>query len=141
MFNESAVMRKLPPLRDAVHYVRKLHEMHGFVFRAITSMSTDTYAQHLRVKNLNDLFGDTAFESFTFLDTGADKDEALEAYRDSECFWVEDKIQNAELGADLGLRSLMMRHHYNENHEYKGVRLVNNWAQIYDVITSETTHW
>jgi FMN phosphatase YigB (HAD superfamily) len=37
MFNESASIRKLPPLRDAIKYVKKLHEEHGYVFHAITS--------------------------------------------------------------------------------------------------------
>ena len=32
IFNESAAMRKVPPLRDAIKYVRKLHEEHGYVF-------------------------------------------------------------------------------------------------------------
>jgi len=62
MFNESAAIRKLPPLRDAIKYVRKLHEEHGYIFHAITSLSKDQYACHLRTKNLRELFGDTAFE-------------------------------------------------------------------------------
>ena len=79
MFNESATIRKLSPLRDAVKYVRKLHEEHGYVFRVISSLSEDTYAGHLRTKNLNELFGPTVFESYVYIDTGADKDEVLES--------------------------------------------------------------
>ena len=77
MFNESASIRKLPPLRDAIKYVKKLHEEHGFIFHAITSLSNDQYAQHLRTKNLRELFGETVFERYVYLDTGADKDEAM----------------------------------------------------------------
>ena len=33
MFNESAAIRKLPPLRDAMKYVKKLHEEHGYIFQ------------------------------------------------------------------------------------------------------------
>ena len=134
MFNESAWIRKIPPLRDAVKYVRKLHEDHGIVFRVISSLSEDQYAQHLRIKNLRELFGDTVFESYTFLDTGADKDDALEPYRGSECFWVEDKPENADLGASLGLKSLLMNHDFNV--DYKGpATKVRNWREIYDIIT------
>ena len=134
MFNESAWIRKIPPLRDAVKYVRKLHEEHGYVFRVISSLSEDQYAQHLRIKNLRELFGDTVFESYTFLDTGADKDDALEPYRGSECFWVEDKPENADLGASLGLKSLLMHHDFNV--DYKGpATKVRNWREIYDIIT------
>ena len=78
IFNESAHMGFLPPLRDAMYYVKRLHEEYGYVFHCITSLSKDPNAQELRRMNLKKLFGETAFEKFVFLDTGADKDEALE---------------------------------------------------------------
>jgi FMN phosphatase YigB (HAD superfamily) len=134
MFNESASIRKLPPLRDAIKYVKKLHEEHGYVFHAITSLSTDQYAQHLRTKNLRELFGETAFEKYVYLDTGADKDEALEEYRGTECYWVEDKPENAVVGADAGLTSILMDHGHNQG-EFEGVTRVRNWKEIYDLIT------
>ncbi len=64
MFNESAQIRKLPPLRDAIKYIRKLHEEHGYVFHVITSLSDDEYAQPLRTKNLCETFGHTVFEKY-----------------------------------------------------------------------------
>ena len=66
MFNESAWVRRLPPLRDAIKYVRKLHNDHGYVFHVITSMTDDEYAQHLRTKNLRELFGETIFERYVY---------------------------------------------------------------------------
>jgi FMN phosphatase YigB (HAD superfamily) len=133
IFNESAWIRKLPPLRDAIKYVKKLHAEHGYIFHAITSLSNDQYAQHLRTKNLRELFGDTVFEEYVYLDTGADKDDALAPYAESDCYWVEDKPENAQLGADLGLDALLMNHHHNQ--EYDGdARRVNNWKEIYEII-------
>ena len=38
-FNESSRIGWLPPLRDAIKYVKKLHEEHGYVFHTITSLS------------------------------------------------------------------------------------------------------
>ena len=136
MFNESATIRKVPPLRDAVKYVRKLHEEHGYVFRVISSLSNDEYAHRLRTKNLIELFGPTVFESYVYLDTGADKDEALEPYRDSGCIWVEDKPENADLGVKLGLDSYLMSHPHNT--DYVGsATCVNNWKEIYNKIVGE----
>ena len=133
MFNESAWIRKLPPLRDAIKYVKKLHQDHGYVFHAITSLSNDQYAQHLRSKNLRELFGDTAFERYVYLDTGADKDQELNEYCDSECFWIEDKPENADVGTNCGLVSILMKHPHNA--DYKGsAQTVNNWKEIYDII-------
>lgn len=135
MFNESAVMRKLPPLRDSIKYVRKLHEEHGYVFHAITSQTDDEYAQHLRTKNLCELFGPTVFETYVYLDTGADKDEALEPYRDTGCYWIEDKPENVNLGQRLGLDGLLVAHPHNAEAELEqGVLRVQNWKEIYTVI-------
>lgn len=135
MFNQSAAIAYLPPLRDAIQYIRKLHEEHGFVFHAITSLSKDQNAQRLRTKNLKKLFGETAFEKFVYLDTGADKDEALEEYRGTGCVWVEDKVENALLGLELGLDSLLMEHGHNM--ENKAVKLVKNWKDIYWHVAGE----
>ena len=133
MFNESAWIRRLPPLRDAIKYVKKLHEDHGYVFHAITSLSDDPYSQHLRTKNLRELFGPTVFEKYVYLDTGADKDEVLEKYRDSGCYWVEDKPQNADVGAMVGMKALLMAHDFNSDYEGPAKR-VQNWKEIYEMI-------
>ena len=136
MFNESATIRKVPPLRDAVKYVRKLHEEHGYVFRVISSLSNDEYAHRLRTKNLIELFGPTVFESYVYLDTGADKDEALKPYEGSGCLWIEDKPENADLGCQLGLESLLVVHPHNADYVGMATR-VKNWKEIYNYIVGE----
>lgn len=134
MFNESAWIRRLPPLRDAIKYVKKLHEENGFVFHAITSLSNDEYAQHLRTKNLRELFGETVFERYVYLDTGADKDEALAPYKNSGCVWLEDKPENVDLGIDLGLDGYIFKHEHNK--DYDGIATkVGSWKEIYEHLT------
>ena len=135
MFNESAAIGFLPPLRDAMYYVKRLHEEHGFVFHCITSLSSDVNAQRLREMNLSKLFGNTAFEKIVCLETGADKNYALEEYAGSNCWWVEDKPENADLGHQMGLRSILMEHGHNMNHECP-YPVVTNWREIYEIITS-----
>lgn len=135
-FNESAAIGFLPPLRDAMHYVKMLHERHGYVFTVITSLSLDVNAQKLRRMNLEKLFGESTFHDIIFLDTGADKDEALAKFHGGENWWIEDKIQNAEVGANVGLRSLIMEHGHNL--DYTGdIPLVKNWQQIYNIVVGE----
>ena len=136
MFNESATIRKLPPLRDAIKYVKKLHEEHGYVFHAITSLSNDQYAQHLRTKNLIELFGPTVFERYIYLDCGADKDEELYKYKSTECWWVEDKIDNAEVGLKMGLRPLLMVHDHNRDYN-GGIEKVYSWRDIYNLVLEQ----
>jgi len=136
IFNESAAIGFLPPLRDAMYYVKRLHEEHGYIFHCITSLSKDENAQELRKMNLKKLFGDTAFEKFVFLDTGADKDEALEAYRDTGYWWIEDKIVNAQVGTGLGLNSLLVEHGHNMDYNDPEIPRVKNWKEIYERIVS-----
>ena len=131
-FNESAAIGFLPPLRDAVHYVRMLHERHGFVFHLITSLSLDPSAQSLRTQNIKKLFGETAFERFIYLDTGADKDEVLEMYKGSGYYWVEDKPENYEAGDRLGLDCMLMEHSHNM--DLVGYNIVKNWKEIYEKV-------
>jgi hypothetical protein len=135
-FNESAAVGFLPPLRDAIHYVKKLHQEHGYVFRCITSLSLDKNAQKLRRMNLEKLFGETVFEEIVCLDTGADKDGALERYRDSGYYWIEDKIDNAEVGKSIGLRSILVEHGHNMSYD-GDIPLVKNWREIYEIITGQ----
>lgn len=132
-FNESAAIGFLPPFRDAMYYVRKLHEEHGFVFHCITSLSKNQWAGKLREMNLVKLFGETVFEKVVCLDTGADKDEALAEYKDSGCYWIEDKIENAELGVELGLNSIILEQTHTDT--YKGdIPVMKNWKEIYHAI-------
>jgi FMN phosphatase YigB (HAD superfamily) len=135
MFNESAAIGFLPPHRDAMYYVKRLHEEHGYVFHCITSLSTDVNAGRLREMNLRKLFGRTAFEGVTCLATGADKTSALEPYAGSNLYWIEDKPENADLGHRLGLQSILMEHGHNMHHECP-YPVVKNWREIYAIITS-----
>jgi FMN phosphatase YigB (HAD superfamily) len=134
VFNESAAICCIPPLRDAVKYVRKMHEELGCVFHCITSLSLNQYSGVLRNQNIESLFGKTAFEKVVCLDTGADKDEALMPYLDSGCLWVEDKPENAELGIKMGLTSILMEHSFTEDYEHADIIKVKSWKEIYEMM-------
>jgi len=137
IFNESAAIGFLPALRDAQHYVKRLHEEHGYVFHCITSLSKDRNAQRLRKMNIRKLFGETAFDKFIILGTGFDKDEALDEYRNTGCWWIEDKPENALAGHKVGLKSLIMEHGHNMDYEHPEMPRVKNWREIYNIITGE----
>ena len=136
-FNESADIAFLTPHLDAIKYVKKLHEEHGYVFHVVTSQTNNRNAQNLRIKNLKALFGETVFEEFNILDTGADKDEALEKYKDTGCFWIEDKPENAEVGVKLGLDGILMEHNHNKDYLNINIKTAKNWKEVYNIITGE----
>jgi len=134
-FNASAAIGFLPPLRDAQYYIKLLHEKHKYKFIAVTSLSLDPYAQKLRERNLAKLFGDNTFQEVICLDTGADKDDILIdlSYEYEGCYWIEDKIVNAQLGSDIGYDSILMEHGHSlkANGNFK---VVKSWEMIYDEI-------
>ena len=133
-FNESEMMKKLSPLRDAVKYVRKLHEEHGYIFHVITSQSDDPTAQKYRKENLRNVFGDV-FDGFTILKTGQNKDKVLAKWEGTECYWIEDKVSNIKMGNDAGLEGILMAHNWND--DCHDERKVKTWKEIYNIITGE----
>ena len=138
IFNESAAIGFLPPMRDAMYYLKRLHEEFGYKFHAITSLSLDPNAQKLREMNLHKLFGSTAFERIVCLDTGADKDKVLSEYQDSGYFWIEDKWANAEAGYKAGLRCIVLEHGHNFHEYHPEITILKNWKSIFDHITDQS---
>jgi len=138
VFNESAAIGFLPAQRDAMYYIKRLHEEHGYKFHAITSVSLDPNAIKLREMNIHKLFGETAFERIVCLDTGAHKDEALEEYEGTGLYWIEDKPENAEAGYRAGLKCLLVEHGHNMHYYHEGITIVKNWKHIYEHITGQS---
>ena len=109
--------------------------LHGYKFHCITSLSTNRYAQKLRVQNLELLFGKELWEDFTFLPCGADKDKELAKFKDTNCFWIEDKPKNAQVGLDMGLDSLLIAHEHNA--EEINIPRYWKWKHMYKHIIGE----
>jgi FMN phosphatase YigB (HAD superfamily) len=137
IFNESAAIGFLPALRDAMFYVKRLHEEHGYTFHCITSLSLDPSAYQLRKMNLEKLFGPNAFTKLVCLDTGADKDDALAKYQDTGYYWIEDKYENAVAGLKFGLKSVLIEHGFNMNEPVlEGMVKCLNWKDIYELVVN-----
>jgi FMN phosphatase YigB (HAD superfamily) len=141
MFNESASVSKLPPYKDAIKYIRKLHEDHGFVFHCISAIPNLPHVHEARWKNIRNLFGETAFERLTLCESSRHKAKYLEEYKDTGCFWIEDLWKNAEAGLQFGMRCILMEHPYNTDYQDKNpdIQIVKNWKEIYQIITGEPT--
>ena len=133
VFCNSSRIGALKPLRDAVLYVSKLYNEYGITIDVITSLSLDPESIKLREANLRHVFGN-AIDRVICLDTGADKDEALEEWRDSGLIWVEDKPKNAELGVEMGLDSFLIDHAYNKECQDDAINRVHGWKEIYEYV-------
>jgi FMN phosphatase YigB (HAD superfamily) len=133
-FNHSDEIERLQPFEDAVEYVKRLHEEHGYRFHAITSLSDDPIAAKRRERNLAELFGDGVFVDVTCLGMGSHKRDALAKYQGSGLWWIEDHPVNADDGHNLGLRSVLIEHGHNMDHECP-YPVVKNWREVYALIT------
>ena len=133
-FNQSAWVGWITPHRDAVKYVKKLHEEHGFVFRVITSFEQDMFSVRLREANLHRLFGSNVFDSIHCIGD-QDKRDFLKPYEGTGCVWIEDKVANALKGVELGLDTYLFEHPHNVDFHHEDITPVKTWKQLYESIT------
>lgn len=137
-YNESSFIAQLPPFLDSIEYIPKLVE-HGFKFICVSSLSSNPQAGLYRKKNLENLFGDN-FLDVICLEMGSFKGPALEQWKDSGLFWIEDHIKNAEAGHSLGLKTVLIQHDHNQHYETEDFPIVgptDPWKEIYELICKE----
>lgn len=133
-FNTSAWMLSTPPYKDARQGIARLLDA-GYKFVAITALGLDPYGREARCINLERLFGHNTFvdvivTDFNYTDVNV-KRSALEAYADHAVCWVEDSIDNATLGADLGIKTYLMDHLYNQHFVAdERIQRVSDWQDI-----------
>ena len=137
-FNRSPAIANLPAWKDAVYYVKRLADL-GFRFHVCTSMGTDPASQQYREYNLYKLYGD-CFQVVQLLPVGASKAPWLNQYRDSGYFWLEDHVNNARAGHQLGLKSIVAAD--SSNSSYTNLELPRTseetpWRDIYHAVLEE----
>lgn len=133
VFNESAWIGFLKPLRDSVSVLDELASLHWHI-ECITSLSTDHWAGELRRLNLQRFFGRGVIRRCQCIETGGDKDEPLSQY--SPTWWIEDKPQNCLTGLKFGHKPILIDHPYNKDFEHPDIIRVRNWAEIQEIINS-----
>jgi hypothetical protein len=136
-FNSSNRIIGLDPVRDAVTGIAKLTAA-GYTFHAITAMGECDHIKRQRRINLDTLFGTGVFTDLTLTPVAGDKVTPLSQYAQSGKYWIEDTVQHATLGLKLGLTPLLMDHVYNKECDVVGIKRVNCWDDICDLILGTT---
>tara|TARA_R110000772_G_scaffold20140_3_gene55942 strand:- start:7745 stop:8326 length:582 start_codon:yes stop_codon:yes gene_type:complete len=134
-FNMSAEIEYLPPLRDSIKYIEKMHKEHGVVFHCITALGPNKKSHVLRERNLKNLFGETTFREIDCTASGEEKFPILEKYRYTGTVWIEDNVKRAIEGYELGLDTYLMNHIYNRGDDIPSdIKRVYNWKELYENI-------
>ena len=131
-FNTSARQAFMPPKRDAVEYVNKLIG-EGWRFIAITSVSDDPDVWKLRKMCLDTMFPGGCIELHCLALHQAKKDTLIK-WQGKDYYWIEDKLKNAVVGHELGFKTLIIDHPYNQDAP-EGITRVHDWKQIYSILT------
>lgn len=127
-FNRGSDFEHLPPWRDSVDVVRRMHSQ-GWRFVVITTAGLHPWTWGLRRSNLDRVFGEGIIEELHVLELHGDKGVKLIDYQDSGYHWIEDKPANADLGFDYGLQPVLMNTEFNRNSIGNWPR-VNTWKEI-----------
>lgn len=123
----------LGPICQAEIYLPKFVD-DGYKIYGITASSTNPPSMQRRRKNLKRVIGDV-FTDVYFVDRADEKKKYLQQF--APTFYVEDKIYNAQMAADLGHTGIVMRQLSNKDHEheYPDLIWVDSWADIYEMIS------
>ena len=129
-FNQTGALGYIPAFKDSVEYVTRLAR-EGWRFDVVTMIGKDKYAHRLRKINLQHLFGDVFDEIYCAGDFRKPKKEILQSkYSGTNYMWIEDRIDYAKDGQEVGLKTYLMDWPYNRE-GWSGPR-VKNWKEIYD---------
>ena len=137
-FNESRFIAKLDAFADSVEYVTQLANL-GFKFIVVTSISNHPDAEENRRTNLVNLFGDV-FDEINCIEMGASKANILTRWADTGYFWIEDHMRQAEAGHEVGLKTVLISHPYNDHYQtdlFPKVSFTNPWEEISKMVRSE----
>jgi beta-phosphoglucomutase-like phosphatase (HAD superfamily) len=131
-FNESNSVGFIPALNDAAQFIPKLYKA-GYKLEVISCLHKDKHAQKLREKNLIHLFGEVFEDINCGLDFTKGKIEFLQKkYSGKKYFWLEDSVEHAIAGKNIGLKSVIMSHPYNS--KWRGLR-VSSMKEFYKLVT------
>jgi len=129
-FNQTGALGFIPAFKDSVEYVTRLAR-EGWRFDVVTMIGKDKYAHRLRKINLQHLFGDVFDEIYCAGDFRKPKKEILQSkYSGTNYMWIEDRIDYAKDGQEVGLKTYLMDWPYNRE-GWVGPR-VKSWKDIYD---------
>ena len=135
-FNSSLSGSCLQPYGNSDIVIPQLFEQ-GYKFIGITSYSDQPIAQYYRYLNLEEYVPTESFAEMRFLPSGSPKAETLEAFRDTNLYYVDDRIINVNTARNVGMKPIIMRHDYNLHFDHPVIQTVTDWFDIARIVAKE----
>lgn len=133
LFSKSEQFRNIPPGWESETFIPLLQDR-GYKFIAITSAGSSSIVKESRISNLERYFPG-AFSTVHCIDWVDSKENYLKWYRPT--WWVEDRIENAELGLKYCHKPFIINNVHNQGTLPEGIKRVSSWRNIYDCITDD----
>jgi FMN phosphatase YigB (HAD superfamily) len=101
LFNQSYMLKKLPPIPGAVDSIKELHKA-GYKITIVSSYTTDFEAMKSREENLMNVFG-PVFQEIVSLPLHSSKKEWLSKQNKNSIF-IEDSVKNIKDAIEVGFK-------------------------------------
>ena len=140
LFNQTYMLKKLPPVEGSVEAIQKLHKS-GYKITVVSSYTTDFEAMKSREENLINVFG-PVFQEIVSLPLHASKREWL-SHQDKNSIFIEDASKNIEDAIDVGFNPrncFLILQPWNQHHILKHPYHVSNWNTISEYYISNRIH-
>ena len=136
VMNTSEFFQDLPPVDNSVFYARKIAKDFGYKFFFISACG-DYDKNHSsykkRMNNLDLIVGREYIKDLICVENSKEKYYHLKPYSNSNHFWIEDNIVNAEMGEELGFKSILYETSWNSKYS-GGIQRVKSWKEIYSLV-------
>lgn len=133
-FAASELFHTMPSMPYARSAISQLQDK-GWVFHCITAAPKECYAE--RMLHAEMLYGKGVFQRLYCIGLNNCKREYLAKYKDTNCFWIEDRPENALLGLEYGLRPILLHHEYNDDFDHPDVYRAKDWYDILNEVDQE----
>ena len=127
---EGGYFGQLEPEVGAIEALHKAHAQ-GRYIDIITACSKTPKVIAQRKQNLITVYGDI-FRNIHAVDHSESKQVLLSGY--SDVIWVEDRMENAVMGAELGLKTYLVRASHNAKHDGLITHPNMTWVDGWDCI-------
>lgn len=123
-----------------IHYAKKISDEFGYKYVLVSACGESQKGHPIydnRIVNVSGLIGEENIHSLYCTRGSAEKRAILERDAHTGKVWIEDNINNAIMGYELGYKTFLFNRKYNLGADVpEGIQRVECWEEIYSEIST-----